>query len=503
MEVSSEKKDALAGRRALLLGIVPAGVVVVAAAVLLAWTALGRRDMGFTARLPVPEPPPPVASTQGAGTTGLSTVFVQGSGEASKLPGDWPWFRGRDLDAIGKDKVKLVKAWPQGPKILWSLELGAGHGGAAVHNGRVYLLDYGNVDLPPKPGVPQPAKRPQGDILRCLSLDDGREIWRRTYAVPVSNFHGMSRTVPAVNDKYVVTLGPKCQVMCADAVTGEYKWGIDLVREYGTQVPEWYAGQCPLLDGDKVILGVGGKDVLMMAVDVATGKPVWQVPNLDHWQMTHTSIVPVTFHGKRMYIWCADIPTPRKEGDPPEAGLVMGVGEDGSVLFQTTIWCVKTAMVASPVPVRDGLIFLSGGYGAGSMMLELTEEGGHIVAKEKFKRDPAVFGAVQQTPILYQGYLYGVKPNGQLTCLDLEGKALWSGGSYGEAPFLIADGTIYVMNNFGVLSAVEATPAGFRLLGTAPLVTKGTDAWAPMAIVGGRLLARDLTRMVCVDLEQH
>ena len=27
----------------------------------------------------------------------------------------------------------------------------------------------------------------------------------------------MSRTVPAVTDKYVVALGPKCHVMCLDA----------------------------------------------------------------------------------------------------------------------------------------------------------------------------------------------------------------------------------------------------------------------------------------------
>ena len=66
----------------------------------------------------------------------------------------------------------------------------------------------------------------------CYSLLDGTELWRRGYAVDIKRNHGMSRTIPAVNDKYVVTVGPRCQVMCCDAITGDLLWGIDMVREF-------------------------------------------------------------------------------------------------------------------------------------------------------------------------------------------------------------------------------------------------------------------------------
>ena len=83
---------------------------------------------------------------------------------------------------------------------------------------------------------------------------------------PVKRNHGMSRTVPAVTDKLVVAMGPKCHVVCLDAVTGELRWGLDLVRQYGATVPPWYAGQCPLIDNGAVILAPGGKDALLLAV---------------------------------------------------------------------------------------------------------------------------------------------------------------------------------------------------------------------------------------------
>ena len=58
----------------------------------------------------------------------------------------------------------------------------------------------------------------------------------------------------ALTDEYVVTVGPKCHVLCVDASSGEFRWGIDLVREFGTQEPLWFTAQCPLIDGSRAIL---------------------------------------------------------------------------------------------------------------------------------------------------------------------------------------------------------------------------------------------------------
>ena len=45
------------------------------------------------------------------------------------------------------------------------------------------------------------------DVMRCLSLADGSEIWRNGYPIEVVENHGMSRTVPALIDDCVISLG--------------------------------------------------------------------------------------------------------------------------------------------------------------------------------------------------------------------------------------------------------------------------------------------------------
>jgi outer membrane protein assembly factor BamB len=339
----------------------------------------------------------------------------------------------------------------------------------------LYLTDYDHTG--------------QADALRCLSLADGQEIWRYTYPVKVKRNHGMSRTIPAVTEKYAVSLGPKCHLICVDAKSGELRWKKDLVREFNTEVPPWYAGQCPLLDGDRLILGTGG-DALVIAVDLATGKVLWKSPNPEQWQMTHSSVTPVMFRGRRMYVYCA-------------SGGVAGVAaEDGALLWQTPDWKISMANVPSPLDMGEGRIFLSGGYNAGSMMLQLQEEGGQLKAQTLFKLKPAVFGAAQQTPILYQDHLFGVRPDGQLVCLTRQGKTVWESGAaskFGLGPFLIAQDLLLAMDDDGLLTLAEASTSAFRKLAQAR-VLEGPDAWGPMALADGRLVLRDLHHLVCLDL---
>ncbi len=263
-------------------------------------------------------------------------VLTAGAGKASSLAGSWPRFRNSNFDSISTETIALNMDWPAGgPPVLWKMELGEGHAGAAVLAGRVYILDYD--------------REKEKDVLRCLSLDDGAEIWNYAYPVKIKRNHGMSRTVPAVTEKYIVTLGPKCHVHCLDPVTGKFYWMIDLVKEYQTIVPPWYAGQCPLIDGERVILAPGGS-ALLIAVDGASGKVIWQSPNPGKWDMTHSSIIPMTFRNKKMYVYCG-------------RGGVAGVSaEDGTILWQTDQWKISIATVPSPVIVGEDKIFLSGGY---------------------------------------------------------------------------------------------------------------------------------------------
>jgi outer membrane protein assembly factor BamB len=452
---------------------------------------------------------PPGAEAGGKANPVLAGKLTHADGQPANLPGAWPQFRGPNRDGISPEKVPLARTWATGqPRELWAIDVGEGYAGAAILNGRVYVMDYD--------------REHKQDALRCLSLADGREIWRYAYPVSVKRNHGMSRTVPAVTDKLVVAMGPKCHVVCLNSTTGELLWGLDLVRQYGATVPPWYAGQCPLIDNGAVILAPGGEDALLLAVEAQTGKVLWQTPNPHAWKMTHSSVMPMEFDGQRMYVYCAS------------KGVVGVSAKDGSILWETPDWKISIATVPSPLPLAGGRVFLTGGYNAGSLMLQLTNEASqmakagvlaspdssgsvaqvraredarppetaHFVPRTVFKLEPEVFGATQHTPILYDNHFYGVRADGKFVCLTLDGKVVWTSGSapqFGLGNFILTQGLIFAMNDSGLLRLIEATPQQYVELAQAR-VLKGRESWAPLALADGRLIARDLTRMVCLEV---
>ena len=91
----------------------------------------------------------------------IGALFTAFAGMPSDIEGSWPRFRGAYYDNISTEQVRLADSWDDtGPPVLWSVELGEGHAGPVVANGRVYLLDYD--------------EEARADILRCFSFGDER-----------------------------------------------------------------------------------------------------------------------------------------------------------------------------------------------------------------------------------------------------------------------------------------------------------------------------------------
>ncbi len=465
-----------ASERPAILPVTVAGIC----CLLILWWLTSPTDQEVVLRLPGEDSVPLMAgdsnSVSEIVTAGRPIV---GDGTASTVRQIWPGFRGPNRDGVVLDQPTLARSWPEaGPPVLWSIELGEGYASAAVAAGCVYVLDYDEVA--------------KADTLRCLSLDDGREIWRNSYPVMVTRNHGMSRTIPAVVDNYVITLGPRYHLACWDAQSGDCHWLIDLVRDHGATEPNWYAGQCPLVDGERLIIATGG-NALLIAFDYRSGEVLWESPNPRQWSTTHASVMPMDFGGQRGYVYCG-------------SGGVAGISADGDLLWDTTAWPTTFATCPSPLVLPDGQIFLCSGYGrtVGSLMLQVQSSGDRLSVEQAFSLTPGEFNSEHHTPILFGDHIYGVRKRGggQLVCLNRNGAELWNseGDRFGHGPYLIADRLILVMDDHGVLTLAEATPEGYVRLARHEVFADGHDAWGPMALVDGRLIVRDMTRMTCLDI---
>jgi len=415
----------------------------------------------------------------------IGEKFKTYDGVPSSLPGDWPGFRGEKRDNIVRDSVTLADSWPaDGPKKLWQMKMGEGHAAPIVYNGCFYVLDYDEIK--------------KADQLRCFSLETGKEIWRRSYKVKMKRNHGFSRTVPAIKGGIIITFGPKCHVMATDAKTGDMKWSIDLVKTYGSKVPFWYGGQCPLIDGNTVVLAPAGKEVLLMGVDLHTGKILWNTPNPKQITMSHSSVMPMNVNGRKTYVYT---------GIGGMVGIAADGDDAGTILWQTNAF--KASVIApSPLTFEDSRIYMTAGYGAGSITLKIKADWSvEIVRELKAKEGMA---SEQQTPVVYGNKIFNIMPKdggqlrNQLISVDKNDltKILYSSGKekrFGIGPYLIADKKMYILDDDGTLIMIDADADTYTELARHK-VLDGHDAWGPLVIVNGLMILRDSKHMACIDL---
>jgi len=399
----------------------------------------------------------------------------------------WPRFRGEHFDNISRSKVPLMEKLPaDGPLFKGQVGLGEGYAAASIYKGLVYVLDHD--------------EEMRADLLRCFVLETGEELWQRGYHINLKRNHGMSRTIPAVTEDYILTVGPRAHVMCVRRADGELLWGLNVALDYEADIPLWNTGQCPLIDGDRAIIACGGSSLLVSA-DLETGENLWETPNTNKWLMSHSSIMPFEYMGVKMYVYSA-------------FGGVCGIAADGDrageILWETGAWNHQT-VAPSPVCMPDGKIFLSAGYGAGGMVLQLrgSGEGFGVEVLEEYGPKEGL-ASEQQTPVVFDGHLLGILPKdagplrNQLVCVHPDNfkEVVWSSGQdmrFGLGPYMIADNKLFMLNDDGTLIIVRPSTREYLEIDRYRVI-EGHDAWGPLALADGFMVLRDAKTMICLDL---
>jgi outer membrane protein assembly factor BamB len=396
---------------------------------------------------------------------------------------DWPQYLGPNRNATSPEKG-LLRSWPKaGPEVLWTVSLGPGYGGAAVSEGKIYILD-----------------RISGkqDVLRCLDFDSGKEQWSYTYEATGRVSHPGSRSTPAIEGNNLYTCGSFGDVYCFDVRTHKPVWNKNVWKDFGgDNVPRWAISQNPLIYRDSLIVASQTEKAGVVAYDKTNGLVKWASPALPG-SVGYVSPSIVKIDGEENLVMI----TAGSRGGGGGAVLGMDPGT-GNRLWIYEGWSCQIP-VANVTEIGDGRLFITGGYKAGSAMIKVEKKGDTYSATELYKTDD--FGTHVHPAVLHEGHLYGhcttnTRRDG-MVCMDLDGKAKWKTGSspvFDKGGFILADGLIFSVDGReeGILYLIEPDPAGFKELASIKLLDT-RECWGPLALVDGKLLIRDQNQMKCV-----
>ena len=368
------------------------------------------------------------------------SLFIAFALASSSMAEDWPWFLGPRHDGTSAE-TGLQLQWPEaGPKVRWKTELGTGYSAPSVLGDRLVVHHR------------------QGDeeVVACHAVDDGSLIWEQKYASNFKDPYGYNngpRCSPILTADHCYTLGAEGVLLCCSLASGKIVWQHDLQEEF--DLPEWFfgVGCSPILDGDRLIVLVGGQpNSGVVSFDRMDGSKIWEAVGAKTWDgfqdtnankpyewtnsemvVSYASPIIAEIHGER-HLLCL-----------VRQGLVSLNPETGEQNF--AYWfrpkVHESVNAARPVVVGDQ-IFLSAAYRLGSALLKVNPDG---KSYKEVWTDSRNMLAHWSTPIHVDGFIYGFsgrhENEGELRCVRLsDGKLMWqSTGFSGNLSAFVRDRT--------------------------------------------------------------
>jgi outer membrane protein assembly factor BamB len=391
---------------------------------------------------------------------------------------DWPQWLGPRRDGSTSDQVR---PWKGPLKVLWHLPVGEGHSSPVVAGGKVFLHTR--------------VKDKEEEEVTAYDADTGKVAWHSAYprAKFSSPFGTGPQATPAVANGRLYAYGATALLTCFDAADGKQLWQVNALQKFGGTKLVFGAASSPLVEGDKVLVNVGGKGASVVALAADTGVVAWKA--LDD-PASYSS--PIAFgEGKsRQVVFLTG------------AGLASLSPGDGTVFWQFPL--KDKLMESSTTPVKAGDRLIASSITYGSVALDLLTQDGKPAIKEAWKSPELTSYFTTPIPV-GPNDLYMVtsslpllgKSQAVLHCIDLtSGKKRWSKsgvGQYHAALLRTGDDKLLMLQEDGTLVLVAPEPSAYRELARAKVCD---HAWAHPAVAGGRLFVRDERELVCLQLPE-
>ena len=435
------------------------------------------------------------------GNLGSSGVLA---GEAN-----WPQFRGAGARGV-TSSTNLAEHWSASENVAWKAEIpGRGWSSPIVWGDRVFVttaVNSGTYEEPKKglyiggerPNAPRPEH--QWKVV-SLDLASGKVLWERVVhrgepTGPIHVKNSYASETPVTDGERVYACFGSVGVFCLD-FAGKEVWSKPL--ESHKVKSGWGTAASPVLHGDRLYLVCDNEEhSSILALDKGTGKEVWRVDRED--EKSNWSTPCVWENEQRCEIVTAG------------SGKVRAYDVEGKLLW----WLKGMSSITIGTPYADGgLLYVTSGFimdksrpvyairpgGSGDISLPPGQTNNASIAWCQPLAAP-----YNPTTLVYDGRLYVLYDFGLLSAFNARtGEMLYDrqklpGGLHFTASPVAGNGRVFCLNEDGVTFVVRAGDR-FELLQTNKLA--GNDmCMATPALAGDRLLIRSAARIYCIGKQR-
>jgi outer membrane protein assembly factor BamB len=404
----------------------------------------------------------------------LLALVILGCGTA--VAGDWPQWLGPNRDGASPEKVA---AWKKPLKVLWHKPAGEGNSSPVVAGGRVFI--HAKI------------KDKNEEEVVAFDAKTGQELWRTSYPrVEFKSLFGNGpRATPAVAGDKVYTFGITGVLTCFKAKDGEKVWQVDTLKTFKAPNLRFGLSCSPLVEGQRVLVNVGGKGTSVVAFDKDEGTVAWKS---------------------------------RSDGASYSSPIVFGKGKERQVVFLTADGVISLdpangnlfwrfplrdlLFESSTTPVRAGDYLLASSITYGCVGLRLKTQQDKPAAEKEWKNGLTCYFS---TPVpVGSDYVYLVTGNNPLAfgrrseailrCIETKtGKELWKRpnvGKYHASLLRTGDNKLLMLEEKGDLVLLDPSPKEYQELARSKVC--GTT-WAHPAMANGRLYVRDNKEVICIE----
>jgi outer membrane protein assembly factor BamB len=271
-------------------------------------------------------------------------------------------------------------------------------------------------------------------------------------------------------------------------------WERDLARDYQIEETATISAS-PLVDGNRVILQVGGKpDACVVAFDTKSGREIWKSLN----EMAgHASPMIVKAGGRRqLIVWTTQSVSSL---DPAT----------GHLYWREAFPAGSSGAIATPVFSGNRLL-VSG------LMLKLDERkpSASVLWPESRAATRRILSGTS-TPLLQGDSVYSLNPAGNLACLDAgTGRQIWEtgqvtrqkNGSSATLHMTVNGNSVFIYNELGELILAHLSSQGYEEICRTTLLDPTYPfggrklTWAAPAFANRHVFARNEKEIICVSL---